>query len=50
MLRVLLEASAVDSSPVVVLATLRSDFLNAFQLFPGAAEGYEDRSMSVSDA
>lgn len=42
MLRLLLEASADDASRVVVLATMRSDFLNAFQLFPGAAEHYEE--------
>lgn len=40
-LRLLLEASADAASPVVTLATMRSDFLNAFQLFPGAAERYE---------
>ena len=33
---------ADDASPLVVLATMRSDFLNAFQLFPGAAERYEE--------
>lgn len=42
MLRLLLEASADAASPVVVLATMRSDFLNAFQLFEGAAERYEE--------
>lgn len=42
MLRLLLEASADDASPVVVLATMRSDFLDGFQLFPGAAERYEE--------
>ncbi len=42
MLRLLLAASADDANPVVVLATMRSDFLNAFQLFPGAAERYEE--------
>jgi formylglycine-generating enzyme required for sulfatase activity len=41
MLRFLLDASADGGSPVVVLATLRSDFLNGFQLFEGAAESYE---------
>ncbi|MCK7582750.1 MAG: hypothetical protein MZV65_49125 [Chromatiales bacterium] len=41
-LRLLLEASADAASPVVVLATMRSDFLNAFQLFEGAAERYEE--------
>ncbi len=42
MLRLLLGVTAEDGSPVVVLATMRSDFLNAFQLFPGAAERYEE--------
>ena len=42
MLRLLLETSADAASPVVVLATMRSDFLNAFQLFPGAANRYEE--------
>lgn len=41
-LRLLLAASADAASPVVVLATMRSDFLNAFQLFEGAAERYEE--------
>ena len=41
-LRLLLDASADAGSPVVVLATMRSDFLNAFQLFEGAAERYEE--------
>ncbi|MEJ2388012.1 MAG: SUMF1/EgtB/PvdO family nonheme iron enzyme [Chromatiaceae bacterium] len=40
-LALLLEASADASSPLVVLATMRSDFLNAFQLFEGAADRYE---------
>lgn len=40
-LRLLLDASADPSSPVVVLATMRSDFLNAFQHFEGAAMRYE---------
>ncbi len=30
------------ASPLVVLATMRSDFLNAFQLFEGAANRYEE--------
>ena len=34
--------SADAASPIVVLATMRSDFLNAFQLFPGAANRYEE--------
>jgi hypothetical protein len=41
MLGLLLNASAGRRSPVVVLATLRSDFLNEFQLFEGTAESYE---------
>ncbi len=41
MLRLLLEASADPTSRLAVLATMRSDFLNAFQLFEGAAERYE---------
>jgi formylglycine-generating enzyme required for sulfatase activity len=40
-LALLLEASADASSPLVVLATMRSDFLNAFQLFEEAADRYE---------
>jgi hypothetical protein len=42
LLRLLLAAGADAGSPVRVLATMRSDFLNAFQLFPGAAEHYTD--------
>ena len=41
-LRLLLDASAETFSPVVVLATMRSDFLNDFQLFEGAARRYEE--------
>ena len=41
MLRLLLDASAHPASRIVVLATLRSDFLDAFQKFEGAAERYE---------
>jgi ribosomal protein S7/energy-coupling factor transporter ATP-binding protein EcfA2 len=41
MLRLLLEASAELASSVTVLATIRSDYLNAFQLFDGAADRYE---------
>ena len=41
-LRLLLDASAETFSPVVTLATMRSDFLNAFQLFEGAAKRYEE--------
>jgi len=40
-LRLLLDASADAGSPLAVLATMRSDFLNAFQLFEGTAERYE---------
>lgn len=39
-LRLLLDAS-VDTAGPVVLGTMRSDFLNAFQRFEGAAERYE---------
>ncbi|RKT46630.1 SUMF1/EgtB/PvdO family nonheme iron enzyme [Thiocapsa rosea] len=42
LLRLLLEASAAEFSPILILATMRSDFLNDFQQFPGAAERYED--------
>jgi formylglycine-generating enzyme required for sulfatase activity/energy-coupling factor transporter ATP-binding protein EcfA2 len=42
LLRLVLEASADNASAVVALATMRSDFLNSFQLFPGAAEQYEE--------
>jgi formylglycine-generating enzyme required for sulfatase activity len=41
LLRRLLDASADAASPVIVLATMRSDFLNVFQQFEGAAERYE---------
>lgn len=41
MLRLLMEATAQPGSPVTVLATMRSDFLNDFQLFEGTAERYE---------
>jgi formylglycine-generating enzyme required for sulfatase activity len=41
LLGLLLAATHQPASPVVVLATLRSDFLNAFQLFPGASERYQ---------
>ena len=40
LLGLLLAASALETGRVCVLATMRSDFLNAFQLFPGAAERY----------
>jgi formylglycine-generating enzyme required for sulfatase activity len=42
LLRLLLAATAGDGSPVVVLGTMRSDFLTLFQLFPGAQENYEE--------
>jgi formylglycine-generating enzyme required for sulfatase activity len=42
MLRLLLDTSADDGSSVVILATMRSDFLNAFQLFEGVAEKYTE--------
>jgi hypothetical protein len=42
-LRLLLEVSAVDKeNSLVVLATMRSDFMNAFQNFPGAADRYKE--------
>ncbi|MGZ9092915.1 MAG: ATP-binding protein, partial [Rhodoplanes sp.] len=41
-LGLLLDASADASGSVVILATLRSDFLNTFQLFEGAAKRYEE--------
>jgi formylglycine-generating enzyme required for sulfatase activity len=40
-LRLLLDVSADFSSKAVVLATMRSDFLDDFQQFEGAAERYE---------
>ena len=42
MLRLLLEASELGSSPLVTLSTMRSDYLNDFQLFPGAANRYDE--------
>jgi energy-coupling factor transporter ATP-binding protein EcfA2 len=42
LLRLLLAASDLDASRVCVLATMRSDFLNDFQLLPGAADRYEE--------
>lgn len=42
LLRLLLTAAAAEGSSAVVLATMRSDFLNEFQLFPDAAEHYEE--------
>lgn len=41
-LRLLLDASADASGSFAVLATMRSDFLNALQLFEGAATRYEE--------
>jgi formylglycine-generating enzyme required for sulfatase activity len=41
MLLLLLDAGADPASRIVVLATLRSDFLNAFQQFEGTADRYE---------
>ena len=48
-LRLLLDASAGASGSVAVLATMRSDFLNAFQLFEGAAKRYEKVSLDPMD-
>ena len=42
LLRLLLAASDLDASRVCALATMRSDFLNDFQLFPGAAGRYAE--------
>lgn len=42
LLGLLLAATHQPASSVVVLATIRSDFLNAFQLFPGASERYQE--------
>ena len=42
MLGLLLDASAEIGSRIVVLATMRSDYLNAFQQFEGAANRYEE--------
>jgi formylglycine-generating enzyme required for sulfatase activity len=42
-LRLLLEASAADEgNSLVVLATMRSDFMDTFQNFPGAANRYNE--------
>ncbi len=41
LLRLLLDVNVDTASPLVVLATMRSDFLNVFQLFEGAAGRYE---------
>ena len=41
LLRLLFSVTRPLRGPVVVLATMRSDFLNPFQLFPGASEEYE---------
>ena len=48
-LRRLLDASAEGSGSIVVLATMRSDFLNAFQLFEGAAKRYEEVTLDPMD-
>ena len=45
LLRLLLATGGDTGSPVRVLATMRSDFLNAFQLFPGAAERYSELTL-----
>lgn len=41
MLRVLLDAAGDDTGRLAVLATMRSDYLDEFQLFEGAAGRYE---------
>jgi formylglycine-generating enzyme required for sulfatase activity len=41
-LRLLLEISADEESSAIVLATMRSDFLNLFQQFEGAAARYRE--------
>ena len=48
LLQWLLDASADGGSPLTVLATMRSDFLNAFQLFEGGAENYEKVTLGPS--
>ena len=48
-LRLLLDASADGGRSIVVLATMRSDFLNAFQLFEGAAKRYEEVTLDPMD-
>jgi hypothetical protein len=47
-LRLLLDASADAGSRIAVLATMRSDFLNAFQLFEGAAGSEEERFEKIT--
>ena len=41
MLRLLLETSIDRDSPLLTLVTMRSDFMNAFQLFPGAGDRFK---------
>ncbi|WP_404977007.1 hypothetical protein [Accumulibacter sp.] len=41
LLKLLLVAATSDGSSLVVLATMRLDFLNLFQLFPGVQENYQ---------
>jgi len=45
MLRSLLEATDTAGSPLIVLATMRSDFLNSFQQFEGATGRYEEMTL-----
>jgi formylglycine-generating enzyme required for sulfatase activity len=42
MLRLLLETAADRDNPLLTLATMRSDFMNAFQLFPGTADRFKE--------
>ena len=44
-----MEASAEDSGSIVVLATMRSDFLNEFQLFEGAPKRHELVALNPMD-
>jgi energy-coupling factor transporter ATP-binding protein EcfA2 len=41
LLSLLISVTRPMRSPIIVLATMRSDFLNAFQLFPGMSDEYE---------
>ena len=41
MLRLLLEAGTDRTSTLFTLATMRSDFMNAFQVFPGTADRFK---------
>ena len=45
MLRMLLEATSTPGSPLIVLATMRSDFLNNFQQFEGVTGRYEELTL-----